>query len=148
MIHVRILIVVISCASFVTSFDSRPAPKDLQCAKDKSDKPCRTACSFDDNIKKFCCQLTRCTTCWKDINFEECGPEIEKRVQVWIDTLTAAWQNNKCQVSEKYPSVRCLYIFYEIWFYLLPVLIVVLLVAIIVLVIIRKRRKRLAKRKK
>ena len=139
--------VLISCASFVTSFESL-TPKELQCARDKSDKPCQKACSFDDNIKKFCCQLTRCTKCWKDVNFEDCGTAVEERVLTWIDRLTTAWQKYECEATEKYPSVKCLYIFYEVWFYVVPVLIVVLLVAIIVLVVIRKRRKRLAKRKK
>lgn len=145
MIHVHSLVVVLSCVSFVTSFQE-PTSKDLTCARENYDKPCQTACSFDDNAKKWCCQITRCTKCWKDTGLKKCEAVIEERVQLWILKLTDAWERRGCQANEKYPSIRCLYIFYEVWFYVVPILISLLLAAIIAYVIIRKRRKRLAKK--
>ena len=111
------------------------------CASDKFDKPCLKKCTFELKNKKPCCEITRCTKCWKDVGLSKCGPTVQGILQAKIAGFEIGFSALGCTESDRYPSTKCLYHFYPAWFYVVPLLILAAIGGVVAVVVLRRRRR-------
>ena len=133
---------------------SDPNPSEEECLHRTYTLACRSACSQDNNYRieadkdigrqskgKICCQLTRCQKCYRDVGINQCGENIASSLLDMMTELSREISRNNCTSTERFPSFKCLYIFYTVWFFVFPSNLLVVL-AIIVYNMRRHHRRR------
>ena len=131
-------LVILLAATFCCTIYSTSGSEST-CLTETYDKPCGKKCEPD--FEEPCCQISRCIKCYTDIGLDKCGSIAELGLQVIIQAMNQKWAANGCTESKKYPSTKCLYYFYTVWFYVIPLLILAVIGGVVAFVIIRRRRR-------
>ena len=133
---VILLATVFCCTIYSTSGDDCPTEVYKPC-----DEPCKEVLSGEafKNGKKYCCPISRCVYCYQDIGLDKCGRDVGDRLRLGLAVFMQFWKNQGCKESEKYPSTKCLYYFYTVWFYVISLLILAV-IGVVVFFVFRRRR--------
>ena len=94
-------------------------PEEQKCFVKTYKGRCSAACSFGRH-QGYCCELTRCQQCYRDIGINQCGKNIGFDLLDKMARVSIEIKRFNCTHSEKYPSLKCLFLFNTLWFYLIP----------------------------
>ena len=148
---VVILFFTIFCVTIYSTYGQIPSEDEISCAYEEYIEPCFSKhCKELERIEnsepdfkrdlKHCCPISRCAKCVEDIGPAKCGPTTQSKFQEVVADFNTLFADKGCTESEKYPSTKCLYYFYTVWFYVVPLVILAAIGGVVAFVVIRRRQ--------
>ena len=117
-------------------------PKEVDCVE-MTFKPCFYICQQrrSEELKNLpCCMLSRCQACIEDEGIDACGQRVQGALQNIFQLLLHVTQS--CQENEQFPSFKCYYYWFPVWFYIIPAMVFLLVSTLVIVVVLVKRHRR------
>ena len=121
LIVVMVLAVIVIFLQVLVVMSVDLTPQEQKCFVKTYKDRCSVACSFARH-QGYCCELSRCQRCYRDIGINQCGEKIGFDLLDKMARVSIEIKRFNCTDSEKYPSLKCLFLFNALWFYLIPCL--------------------------
>ena len=116
LIVVMVLAIIVILLQVLVVMCSDLTKKEVNCFLKIYKDRCSAACSVE-RYRRYCCELSRCQKCYRDIGINQCGENIALDLLDKMRELNIEIRKLNCNNAHSYPSLKCLYHFYSPWFY-------------------------------